>query len=103
MTTVMKSLAAGAAFIMAVEATADEPTPHEFCSTMSDFAEEMMTSRQENLPMKTVMGIVEGHPHLEVIVRRAYRMPLMRHEDNKQRVITEFASDEYGICYSSFD
>lgn len=102
MKTVFKSLLIGASFIAAVEATAQEAT--ETCQAYYEFAENVMTSRQNGVAMPEVINIIPSDAGILIsIVRDAYDRPRMSVEENQRRYITDFSNDIYGWCLDMFD
>ena len=86
--------------ILATPAMA-EIDAHEVCSEFSSFAETVMTSRQNNVPMQVIMGTTENEL-LRSIIADAYSQPRWSVPENRQNAIHEFRDKWYLGCYERF-
>jgi len=88
-----------AAAFFAIESTAQEEKTDP-CADLYSLATEIMTARQNNVPMPGLMAIMSGQPALEAIVRDAYSHPAYSVKDNKQDAVNDFANDIANACYA---
>ena len=89
------------ALILATPAIADECV-HETCSAISSFAETVMTSRQNNVPMQAMMDITETKDELfRSIIVDAYSQPRWSAPENRRNAIHEFRDTWYLWCYKN--
>ena len=75
------------------------------CSRMYDFSASIMTFRQANMPMKTVVEAFDGlegqgHKFAMATIKAAYATPRYQVEANQQGAITDFANSIYLACIS---
>ena len=67
----------------------------KYCKSIGNIAKMVMESRQENVPITTLM---EAAPKMKDIILDAYTQSVMQHEDNKQRVVNSFRDTYETAC-----
>ena len=96
----LKALTLSAAFVFAVEATADEldDARIDYCEKIGNMAMKTMEVRQANVPMSQVMNAVSNDDTRWLIIA-AYQQPLRHSEDGKLEAIMTFANRLMSVCY----
>lgn len=80
------------------------------CLVMNEFAENVMTMRQNGTPLSVaVSGVSELSPPEEIeevmkaVIFAAYDTPLYQTEARKQEAITEFSNIVYSTCVENWE
>ena len=70
----------------------------EMCSEYSELAGSIMTSRQLNVSMADVYGVLKESPVGIEMLKEAYKVPLYSVESNKENAVMEFKNDIFMLC-----
>ena len=92
--------------VMAIYVTsAQAATVEDLCPAIGEIAENIMTARQNNMPMSEVMAIVAQGEAIAGLAREmviiAYDKPKFDLPDYQSRSISSFRNDMESVCYSA--
>lgn len=98
----LKALVIAAALALPVVAHAKTPVGN--CVEFGDLAENIMTARQNNLPMSQLMAIAddagpEGAELMRAVVIYAYQQPIFSTDRFKREAIATFRNEAELACY----
>ena len=71
---------------------------HEICTSISNHAGQIMTARQNGVPMSKLIEVVNGDEMSIGMIRFSYSVPLYAGKKNKQREINKFRDEEHARC-----
>lgn len=94
----MKKLIAMLLTISAFQVQAEESTPLEFCTVVSQTAQSIAEARFNGLPMSKALEIVEESEAITTVVMMAYDLPAYRTPEMQRQEATELANRVMKIC-----
>ncbi len=74
----------------------------DFCKALGDYAETIMTNRQEGVSLSSTIGLVKDSDIAEIqrkIILAAYEEPRWATEETKKEAIEDFRNDIELECY----
>lgn len=90
--------------LTATTASANKPTPEDFCEAFATASEAVMLGRQGGMSLSDSLAIADANPMrdlLRSVIMAAWQTPRYSTADYRERAVQEFRDNQHVLCLNT--